>query len=120
MNVSKIEWLDAPPEGAWNAANALLDRLGVSPETAELPLPPRLWEVGVGGGGRGVPEKGWAVAAVLRTGERGSPDLLALTEGNWQPQTQRVFEQLRRRISGRDSRASGDAAILQAVLAAFP
>ena len=42
MGIADIEWLDAPPEAAWNAANALLDRLGVSPEMAELPLPPRL------------------------------------------------------------------------------
>jgi ATP-dependent helicase HrpB len=120
MGVSGIEWLDDPPEAAWNAANALLDRLGVSPAMAELPLPPRLAKLIVEAQRRGVPEKGCAVAAVLSTGERGSPDVLALAEGNWQPQTQRVFEQLRRRVGGRDLRAAGDAAVLQAVLAAFP
>jgi ATP-dependent helicase HrpB len=60
------------------------------------------------------------VAAALSAGERGTSDLLALTESNWQPQTSRVFEQLRKRIGGRDSRKTGDAAILQSILAAFP
>ena len=50
---------------------------------------------------------------------RGSADLLTLMEGEW-PQTKRVFDQLRRKISGRDRNASGDTPILQAVLAAFP
>jgi len=120
MGVDKIEWLDAPPEASWNAANALLDRLGVSAEMAELPLPPRLAKLVVEAQRRGVPEKGCAVAAVLSTGERGSSNLLTLVESQWQPQTQRVFEQLRRRVAGRDTRVTGDAAILQAVLAAFP
>jgi ATP-dependent helicase HrpB len=57
---------------------------------------------------------------VLSAGERGSADLLTLVEGEWQPQTKRVFDQLRRRVAGRDRRTPGDRAILQAVLAAFP
>jgi ATP-dependent helicase HrpB len=59
------------------------------------------------------------VAAVLSAGERGSSDLLALAESDWQPQTRRVFDQLRRLVPGRD-RTRDDAAILQSVLAAFP
>jgi ATP-dependent helicase HrpB len=58
------------------------------------------------------------VAAVLSAGERGKSDLLALTESDWQPQTHRVFEQIRKKISGRDTQ--GDTAILQSILAAFP
>ena len=42
MKVGELTWLDRPPEAAFAAANALLDRLGVTPEMAELPLPPRL------------------------------------------------------------------------------
>ena len=34
----------------------------------------------------------------------GSSDLLALAESDWQPQTRRVFDQLRKRIGGRDAR----------------
>ena len=87
---------------------------------AELPLPPRLAKLVLAAKSRGVPEKGCAVAAVLSAGERGKSDLLALAESDWQPQTHRVFDQLRKKIPGRDARNAGDAAILQSILAAFP
>src|ERR1700719_1927494 len=61
-----------------------------------------------------------ALAAVLSSGERGSPDLLTLAECEWQPQTRRVFDQLRARIGGRNRTGEGDVAVLQSVLAAFP
>ena len=128
MGAAELAWLDAPPVAAWDAANALLDRLGVSEgvlaEMAALPLPPRLAKLLVEAQRRGVAEKGCAVAAVLSTGERGSSDLLALAEGNWQPQTQRVFDQLRQSCGRAATKKSGprhdDSDILQAVLAAFP
>ncbi len=120
MKIAQLDWLDQPPEAAFAAANALLDRLGVTPEMAELPLPPRLAKLVIEAKRRGVPEKGCAVAAVLSAGERGKSDLLALVESDWQPQTQRIFDQLRKKISGRDVRNTGDAAILQSILAAFP
>ena len=125
MKIHQLAWLDRPPEAAFAAANALLDRLGVTPEMAELPLPPRLAKLVLEAKRRGVPEKGCAVAAVLSAGERGGSDLLALAESDWQSQTRRIFDQLRKRVtfghSGRDSRnTSDDAAILQSILAAFP
>jgi ATP-dependent helicase HrpB len=121
MKIGDLEWLDRPPEAAFEAANALLDRLGVTPEMAELPLPPRLSKLVLEAKRRGVPGKGCAVAAVLSAGERGKPDLLGLAESEWQPQTRRVFDQIRKRIGGIDSRnTSDDAAILQSILAAFP
>jgi len=120
MRIGETEcvWLDRPPQAAFDAANELLDRLGVTPEMADLPLPPRLAKLVLEARRRGVPEKGCAVAAVLSAGERGSSDLLALAESDWQPQTRRVFDQLRKKITGRD--AGNDAAILQSILAAFP
>jgi ATP-dependent helicase HrpB len=120
MKIGELNWLDRPPEAAFTAANTLLDRLGVTPEMAELPLPPRLAKLVLEAKRRGVPEKGCAVAAVLSAGERGKSDLLALAESDWQPQTERVFDQLRKRIPGRDVRNAGDAGILQSILAAFP
>ncbi len=120
----KLEWLDAPPEAAWDAASALLDKLNVTPDMAELPLPPRLAKLVVEAKKHGVPEKGCAVAAVLSAGERGSSDLLTLIEANWQPSTQRVYDQLKRQVGGRDKKEAGphanDAALLQALLSAFP
>jgi ATP-dependent helicase HrpB len=121
MGIANLDWLDRPPQAAFDAANELLDRLGITPEMADLPLPPRLAKLVLEARRRGVPEKGCAVAAVLSAGERGSADLLTLAESEWQPQTQRVFNQLRQRISKRHTRNQGDdAAILQSVLAAFP
>jgi ATP-dependent helicase HrpB len=120
MGIAELDWLDRPPAAAFSAASELLDRLGVSPKMADLPLPPRLAKLVLEAERRGVPEKGCAVAAVLSAGERGASDLLALVESDWQPQTRRVFDQLRRRIPGRDARNTGDASILQSILAAFP
>jgi ATP-dependent helicase HrpB len=120
MKISALDWLDTPPEAALAAANALLDRLGVTAAMAELPLPPRLSKLLLEAASRGVPEKGCAVAAVLSTGERGSSDLLTLIESDWQPQTKRVYDQLRRLVPGRDRKPASDDALLQSVLAAFP
>jgi len=116
----KLEWLDPPPAAAWDAASALLDKLRVTPDMAELPLPPRLAKLVAEAKCHGVPEKGCAVAAVLSAGERGNSDLLALIEANWQPSTQRVYDQLKRQVGGRDRKEAGDAALLQALLSAFP
>ncbi len=119
MKIEGLEWLDSPPEAALAAAYRLLDLLEATPAMAELPLPPRLAKLVTEAARRGVPEKGCAVAAVLSAGERGSSDLLTLAEAEWQPQTRRVFDQLRRMVPGRD-RTRDDAAILQSILASFP
>ncbi len=118
MNIDSLEWLTPPPEAALDAANILLDRLGATAELAALPLPPRLAKLVTEGARRGVPAKACAIAAVLSAGERGSSDLLTLVESDWQPQTRRIFDQLRRSYPGRDCGTDADA--LQAVLAAFP
>lgn len=118
MNAHNLDWLDAPPAAAWDAASTLLDKLAVTTEMADLPLPPRLAKLVVEAKKRGVPEKGCAVAAVLSAGERGSSDLLTLIEASWQPQTQRVYDQLKRQVGGRDR--GGDPALLQSLLTAFP
>jgi ATP-dependent helicase HrpB len=119
MKIEGLEWLAPPPDAALAAADKLLDILEATPRMAGLPLPPRLAKLVMEAARRGVPEKGCAVAAVLSAGERGSADLLTLAESDWQPQTRRVFEQLRRLVPGRD-RTRDDAAILQSILAAFP
>jgi HrpA-like RNA helicase len=118
MKISALDWLDAPPEAALAAANALLDRLGVTPAMAELPLPPRLSKLVLEAASRGVPEKGCVVAAVLSAGERGTCDLLTLIESDWLPHTRRVYDQLRRLVPGRGRKTAGDDALLQSVLAA--
>jgi len=118
MQIDSLDWLEPPPEAAWTAAATLLDRLEATPEMAAFPLAPRLAKLVLEAKRRGVPESGCAVAAILTTGERGSHNLLTLIDHDWQPNTRRVFEQLRRMVPGRDRH--GDAEILQSVLAAFP
>ena len=118
MKIGKLAWLDPPPDAALTAANALLDQIGASPRMAEMPLPPRLSKLVLEASARGVPQKGCAAAAVLSGAERGASDLLSLIESRWQPQTQRIYDQLRKSVPGRDR--AGDEALLHAVLAAFP
>jgi ATP-dependent helicase HrpB len=118
MRIEKLDWIEPPPEAALAAANALLDRLEVTEEMASLPLAPRLAKLVTEARRRGVPEKGCAAAAVLSAGERGPSELLALIDSDWQPQTRRIFDQLRRMIPGRDR--GGDRELLESVLAAFP
>ncbi len=119
MKIENLSWLDPPPDAAVAVANALLDRLDVSPAMADLPLPPRLAKLLTEAARRGVPGKGCAAAAVLSAGERGGSDLLELIESEWQPQTRRIFDQLRQRFPARD-KTTDDSALLQSVLAAFP
>ncbi len=97
MGITQLEWLDAPPPAALAAANSLLDKLAITSAMADLPLPPRLAKLVTEAARRGVPEKGYAVAAVLSAGERGSEDLMTLVESEWQPQTRKILEQLRRK-----------------------
>jgi len=118
MKIESLEWLTRPPEAAIEAANTLLDRLEATEQMAALPLPPRLAKLVAEAARRGVPARGCAITAVLSAGERGSSDLLTLAESEWQPQTRRIFDQLRRSFPGRDRGTDADA--LQAVLAAFP
>jgi len=58
MRIGDLEWLDAPPEAAWQSAEALLDRLGATEERvhqlARYPLHPRLSRILVAAMERGV------------------------------------------------------------------
>jgi ATP-dependent helicase HrpB len=130
MGIKEIDWFEAPPVEAWDAAVRLLERLGAEGETARamarLPLHPRLARLVVEAERRGAAEQGCAAAAVLSAGERlegrtkhDSPsDVLLLIENDWQPNTRRVYDQLRRQVKTRGR--PSDEALGLAVLAAFP
>jgi ATP-dependent helicase HrpB len=136
----ELEWLEAPPAPALEAATALLGRLGaldgagrLTPEgrrMAAVPLHPRLARLMLEAERRGAADAGCALAAALSSGERladgghhsGPSDLLLLAEGDWQPRTRQLRAQLRRHVRaargpGNDG---GDEALLMASLAAFP
>ena len=42
LGVTDLKWLEPPPPASLAAAEALLDKLQITPEKADLPLPPRL------------------------------------------------------------------------------
>lgn len=115
----KLEWLDAPPESAWNAAGRLLDRLGArgaaAAKMARMPVHPRLARLILDGG-----ERGCRAAALLSSGQRIEPtDLFHAMDTVWDGRTKAVYDQLRRNIRvGAEKR--DDEALAKAVLAAFP
>lgn len=123
-----LEWLDAPPDAAVQAAETLLDRLGAvgnaAKELARFPLPPRLSRLLVESNARGAGEEGCVAAALLSLGIRNDKqDLLAAIEAPQDARTQQHVAQLRRMVRPRGSgnRARGeDDALLMSVLAAFP
>jgi ATP-dependent helicase HrpB len=133
-----LEWFEAPPGPALESASALLralgavDAQGALTETGRLmsryPLHPRLARLVVEADRRGAGEDGCAVAALLSAGQRlagearhsGPSDLLALLESKREPNTQRVFQQLKRVRRLGSGSAKGDEPLLISVLAAFP
>ena len=124
----ELEWLEAPPEQAVEAAERLLDRLGAKGDLAQrlirMPLPPRLARVVVEAIERGVGEDGCVVAAMLGAGlSVTEPDLLhaldAVRAGR-EPVIQKHVGQLRRIAKPPKQRGRDEEALLQAVLTGFP
>lgn len=134
----ELEWLEAPPQAALEAAGQLLYRLGAIEETggltdagrrmAHLPLHPRLARLVLEAGQRGAGEDGCALAALLSSGERlppqtahaGPSDLLLLLDSRWEPRTQQLFRQICRVARVRRQGPSAEQALLMAILAGFP
>jgi len=143
MDAENLEWLEAPPAPAVEAAEELLRRLGAidaagrltetGRQMAALPLHPRLARLVIEARRRKAAEAGCAVAALLSAGERlesGCParpapsDLLLLLESDWSPAARRVFEQILTSLpqpSGhRRMNVFSEQQLLISVLAAFP
>lgn len=112
-----LDWLDAPPPAALQAAGDLLERLNARGDDARrmaaLPLHPRLARLALDAGDDGI-----ALAACLSAGVRApSVDLLALLHQPRDGYVRRVEDQIRRLLPRRP-RATLD--LPQAVLRAFP
>jgi ATP-dependent helicase HrpB len=113
----ELEWLDAPPDDAVNAAEALLDRLRARGESAtrmsRLPLHPRLARLVIDADS----DDGCATAALVSTGERTkSTDLLQALDAPLEGRTRATYDQIRRA-----ARPTNHGMQLEkAVLAAFP
>ncbi len=113
----ELEWLDAPPDDAVNAAESLLDSLHARGEDAtrmsRLPLHPRLARLVI----EADSDDGCATAALVSTGERTrSTDLLLALDEPLEGRTRATYDQIRRaaRPTNRGMQLE------KAVLAAFP
>jgi ATP-dependent helicase HrpB len=125
MRISDLEWLDAPPEAAWQSAEALLDLLGATEERvhqlARFPLHPRLSRILIAAMERGVGEDGCVAAAQLGSGARSEKnDLLAAIDTDQDYRTRQQVEQLRRIARPARQIEHNDDALLMSVLAGFP
>lgn len=136
LDPREMEWLEAPPPAAVQAAAELLERLGALDGAARLtetgrrmvryPLHPRLARLIVEADRRGSGLDGAAIAARLSAGARctepathdAPSDLLVLLEAPWDPMSRRIFDQIRR--LGPLSGGHSEQALLMAALAAFP
>ena len=125
MRIDDLTWLDAPPESAWQSAEALLDRLGATEERvlqlARYPLHPRLSRILIAAMERGVGEDGCMAAALLGSGARSEKnDLLAAIDADQDYRTRQQVEQLRRIARPKRQTEHNDDALLMSVLAGFP
>ncbi len=124
----ELDWLEAPPEQAVEAAERLLDRLGARGDLAQrlmrMPLPPRLARMVVEAMERGVGEDGCMVAAMLGSGaavtEPDLPHALDAVRAGREPVIQKHMEQLQRIVKPSKQKGRNEVALLQAVLAGFP
>ncbi len=125
MGIEQIDWLDAPPPGAVERAETLLDRLGATSERAQqlmrYPLHPRLSRILISAMERGVGEDGCIAAALLGSGARFEKnDLLTAIDSDQDYRTRQQIEQLRRIARPARQTQHKDDALLMSVLAGFP
>jgi ATP-dependent helicase HrpB len=138
MGAGSLEWLDAPPAEAYQAAENLLLRLGATSSggsitargraMAKLPLHPRLAALVCEAERRGAGREGCEAAALLSAGDRlpaglarhrGQSDVLALMEQTPSQEARRLRDLLLRQVKPGAPQANPDA-ILISILSAFP
>jgi ATP-dependent helicase HrpB len=125
MGVAELDWLDAPPAGSLQNAEALLNRLGatgaMAQRLARFPLPPRLARVVVEALDRGVGEDGCRAAALLGLGARSAKnDLLAALDLPADDRLRQHTAQLLRMARPPKQTRHDDEALLLSLLAGFP
>ena len=125
MRITDMEWLDAPPQAAWEHAEELLNRLGATrgrvAELARYPLHPRLSRILTAALERGVGEDGCLVAALLGSGARlDKNDLLGAMDSELDYRTRQQTEQLRRIARPAKQARHDNDALLMSVLQGFP
>ena len=113
-----LQWLDAPPDAAIDAAESLLCLLKArgtqAAELARLPVHPRLARMLT------AEPHTCGVAALLSSGQQlRATDLHLALEEEWTPATRRIFDQLRRIVRPQGPAPTHDA-LARAVLQGFP
>jgi ATP-dependent helicase HrpB len=116
---NSLDWLEAPPAGAIDAAESLLDMLRArgpqSARLARLPVHPRLARL------LDAEPSACAVAALLSSGQQTrSADLHLAIEEEWTPAARSVYDQLRRVVKPPAGVTPTPDAISRALLSAFP
>jgi len=116
-NPHDLEWLEAPPAAALEAAESLLDRLSAGGPHAtrmtRLPVHPRIARLLLDAEEQGAGDHGCRVAALLSSGQR-----VQTLDDEPDQRSRAVYDQLRRLV--KRGRAHDDTAIAKALLAAFP
>jgi len=137
LSCDDLAWFEPPPRAAVTAAEELLSRLGGPAEWREMagyPMHPRLARLLMEAQRQGAGSEGAAVAALLSAGDRltgqhhaGPSDLLAMLDGEMSSRARLALGQIRRHLRAATVRErSGvrthhtEAALLHAILAAFP
>ena len=125
----ELDWLDAPPAAAIDAARELLGALGavdqggrLTPDGRDMlrmPVHSRLARLVIEASRRGARDRGAAAAALLSAGARAA-DLFALLETDRDRSARLAFDELRRLAPRSQASTSEDEALLRAALAAFP
>lgn len=136
--VAGLPWLQPPPAASLDAARGLLLRLGAidtdggltkeGRRMAQMPLHPRLARLIIEAESRRSGDDGCALAALLSAGERppensnraASSDLFVLLDRDWEPQTRRLYEQIRRIVRPARQVRHDEQAVLLSILAAYP
>ncbi len=121
----QLEWLDAPPAKAVQAAETLLDQLGadeiMAQRMARFPLAPRLARMVIAAIDRGVGEAGCRIAAMLSLGTRSdSNEVLNALDQPTNDREKQQTEQLVRIARVPRQARQDDGALLLALLAGFP
>ena len=115
----ELDWLDAPPDAAIDAAETLLDKLNArgqqAAQLARYPVHPRLARLLL------AEPSACAAAALLSSGQQTrATDLHLAIEEEWTPATKAVYEQLRRIVRPPVHGACEADALGRAILQAFP
>ena len=124
LGVSELPWFDAPPQPAWEAAAALLERLGGRDKARELaryPLHPRLARLLTAAAERGAAVEACRLAALLSSGDRyPAADALQVTDRELEGAARQIEKQLARLVRSARPGVRERDGLAMSILEAYP